>query len=246
MKNIKKILAFRRFERDCGISGQMLLPSLLPTWISCWKTGGWVSGRGKCVIYWHCFLPQHSHSCCGFTRRPTEGQRNPIPSLETPVRNEAKKPCPWAQPLAISRVTVATAQQHRLLLFLPNSILPHPSAQPWTATWLETSSHGIFHFLSQVSFWGSWLYPQKKKPPKHLFHFYIPNLLVWLRSAFSNIPALLSVLYCGTDPFPRDTRTRQQFVTGSSFWGIRKIPISLHCDRTFCLGLSGFLVQSQG
>lgn len=34
-----------------------------------------------------------------FTHRRTEGRRNPVPSLETPVRNEAKKPCPWTQPV---------------------------------------------------------------------------------------------------------------------------------------------------
>lgn len=161
-------------------------------------------------------------------------QRNPAPELSQ-----------WA----ISRVAVASVQQHRSLLFLPKGILPHPSAQALTATWLETSSHGIFHFLGQVSFWGSWLYPQKKKNVRrkektlNICCILYP-IVAWIRTAFSNIPALLSVLYCGTDPFPRDTRTRQQFVTGSSSWGIRKISISLHCDRIFCLGLSRSSVQS--
>lgn len=93
-------------------------------------------------------------------------QRNPAPELSQ-----------WA----ISRVAVASVQQHRSVLFLPKGILPHPSAQALTATWLETSSHCIFHFLGQVSFWGSWLYPQKKKSkkegknPKTFVAFYIPH-----------------------------------------------------------------------
>lgn len=57
-KNVREILAFRGSERHCSISGQMLLSSLPPP---CWKTGGGVSGRGQCVIYWPCLnLPSPS------------------------------------------------------------------------------------------------------------------------------------------------------------------------------------------
>lgn len=145
-------------------------------------------------------------------------QRNPSPEFSQCTRTK-------------NRATVATALKHRSPLFLPSRILPRPSAQATplalTATWLETSSHSIFtlwvRFLFEVG--GCYLKRKKKggrgkrkkegKKKKGIFCILHP-IVAWIRTASSSIQALLSMLYCGKGSFPRDVRTRQQFVTGSS------------------------------
>lgn len=93
-----------------------------------------------------------------------------------------------------------------------------------------------FYFLGQVSFFrelavtskGKGRKKEKKKKrerQRESICCILHPTVAWIRTASSSIPVLISMLWCGTGPFPRDIRTTQKFVTSSLSWGIGKISV---------------------
>lgn len=107
-----------------------------------------------------------------FCSRPTAGRRNPVPESGH-TSKEWSKPQrnPWTQQCTKtkSRASVVTTLKHRFLVsaqqHLTSSI--SPSYSPcFGCSMTGNFQPEYFYFLGQVSFWGSWLLPQKEREEK--------------------------------------------------------------------------------